>query len=152
MIEFIQDGGLFRSNAQVFVNTANCVGVMGKGIALEFKRRYPNNFRAYADACAQGSVIPGRMFVFETGLKQPQYIINFPTKRHWANPSRMLDIVSGLRALVTDVRRFEISSIAIPALGCNNGGLSWSAVRPEIERELAPLTGVICFVYEPLSR
>lgn len=151
MIEFIERGDLFRSNAQAIVNTVNCVGVSGKGIALEFKRRYPVNHNAYAEACSRGAVRPGEMFVTETGLVHPQYIINFPTKRHWVNPSRSLDIVAGLRALRREIETRKITSIAIPALGCNNGGLSWGRVRVDIARELEGLDETMCLVYAPLE-
>jgi O-acetyl-ADP-ribose deacetylase (regulator of RNase III) len=99
MIRFIQ-GDILEADVDALVNTVNCVGVMGRGIALQFKRAFPANFKSYAAACKRGEVQPGRMFVTETGLLTgPRYIINFPTKRHWRSKSRMEDIEAGLDAL-----------------------------------------------------
>lgn len=132
------------------VNTVNCVGVMGRGIALQFKRAFPDNFVAYAAACRRGEVQPGRMFVFDTGrLVGPRYIINFPTKRHWRGKSRIEDIDAGLAALVEEVRLRDIRSLAVPPLGSGLGGLEWSKVRSLIERALAALPGVDVLVFEP---
>jgi len=132
------------------VNTVNTVGIMGKGIALQFKRRFVENFGAYAAACRRGEVQVGRMFIWtnQPGLT-PRWIINFPTKRHWRQPSRLEDIDAGLEALVADLGRLKISSIAIPPLGCGNGGLAWSDVRPRIERAMASLPDVRALVYAP---
>lgn len=125
MIEYTQ-GDILKCEAEALVNTVNCVGVMGRGIALQFKRMFPENFKAYAAACKRREVRPGRMFVFETGqLTPPRYIINFPTKRHWRGKSRMDDIESGLVALVAVIRARGIRSIAIPPLGSGLGGLDW---------------------------
>ena len=149
MIEFTS-GDILRSEAEALVNTVNCVGVMGRGIALQFKNAYPDNFKAYAAACRRGEVQPGRMFLFETGqLTLPHYIVNFPTKRHWRGKSRMEDIVAGLTALAELIRAKGIRSIAIPPLGSGLGGLDWAEVRPRIEAGLRPLAGVQVFVYEP---
>lgn len=149
MIEFTS-GDILKNDAEALVNTVNCVGVMGRGIALQFKTAFPDNFKAYADACRQDAVQPGRMFVFETGqLTPPRYIINFPTKRHWRGDSRMEDIDAGLAALVAVIREKGIRSIAIPPLGSGLGGLDWLAVRPRIEAALRPLTDVSVIVYEP---
>src|SRR5271165_4633906 len=113
MIEF-KTGDILAADTEALVNTVNCVGVMGRGIALQFKRAFPENFKAYAAACRRKEVQPGRMFVFETGaLKDPRYIINFPTKVHWRGKSRLEYIESGLEALVADVERLAIHSIAI---------------------------------------
>ncbi len=123
---------------------------MGRGIALQFKRAYPENFKAYAAACRRRDVAPGRMFVFETGqLTHPRFIINFPTKRHWRGRSRIEDIEAGLKALVAEVRDRRIRSIAIPPLGAGLGGLDWSEVRPRIERALRDLPDVRVVVFEP---
>lgn len=133
-------GNLLEADAQALVNTVNCVGVMGKGIALQFKQQFPANFLAYRDAVARRQVRPGRMFVFETGFtRHPQYLINFPTKRHWREPSRLSDIETGLTALVHEIVDRSIRSIAIPPLGCGNGGLDWTVVRPLILRALSEL-------------
>lgn len=133
MIEFAH-GDLLRSAVEALVNTVNCVGVMGAGVALQFKRAYPSNFRTYVAACRRGDVQPGRMLVVETGLLMPRLIVNFPTKRHWREGSRLADIDAGLDALVGEVRLRRISSIALPPLGCGLGGLDWRIVRPRIER------------------
>lgn len=151
MIEYKQ-GDILRADAEALVNTVNCVGVMGRGIALQFKRAFPQNFKAYATACKNEEVQPGRMFVFETGqLTYPRYIINFPTKRHWRGASRMQDIDSGLQALVETIDQYKIRSIAIPPLGSGLGGLNWSEVKPRIEAVLQPLTDVRIVIYEPHS-
>src|SRR5947207_2536726 len=108
------DGDILKADAEALVNTVNCVGFMGRGIALQFKRVFPRNFEAYEAACKRGDVQPGRMLVVETGqLTNPRYIINFPTKRHWRGKSRIDDIESGLQALVADVKRLGIRSIAV---------------------------------------
>jgi O-acetyl-ADP-ribose deacetylase (regulator of RNase III) len=106
---------------------------MGRGVALQFKKIFPANFKAYAAACKRNEVQPGRMFVFETGLLIPKYIINFPTKRHWKGKSRIEDIRSGLEARVREIRSRRIRSIALPPLGSGLGGLEWTEVRALIE-------------------
>jgi len=149
MIEF-GSGDILKDDAEALVNTVNCVGLMGRGIALQFKDTFPENFKAYAEACQRGEVQPGRMFVFETGqLTSPRYIINFPTKRHWRGKSRMEDIEAGLKALVAVIREKRIRSIAIPPLGSGLGGLDWLDVKPRIEAALRTLTDVRVTVYEP---
>ena len=149
MIEF-RTGDILRADTEALVNTVNCVGIMGRGIALQFKNAFPENFHAYADACARGEVQPGRMFVFEIGeLGYPRWIINFPTKRHWRGKSRMEDVEIGLQALVDVIREKGIRSIAIPPLGSGLGGLAWSEVRSRIEAALRSLTDVQIVVYEP---
>ena len=151
MIRFTQ-GDILKAEAEALVNTVNCVGVMGRGIALQFKQRFPANFKAYAVACAQGEVQPGRMFVFETGaMMLPHYVINFPTKRHWRGKSRIEDIRAGLQALVNEIRTRNIRSIAIPSLGSGLGGLDWQEVKPLMEQMLADLTDVDIVVFEPLG-
>jgi len=142
-------GNLLQANADALVNTVNTVGVMGKGIALQFKQAYPHNFDVYRRACERGEFKPGRMLVVETGQLQPRYIINFPTKRHWRGKARLADIDAGLPALVAAVRKYEIRSIAVPPLGCGNGGLRWSDVRPRIERAFADVPDVQVFLYPP---
>lgn len=149
MIEHTK-GNLLKADAEALVNTVNCIGFMGKGIALQFKQAFPDNFDAYARACKQGDVKPGEMFITETGLMMgPKYIINFPTKRHWRGKSRMADIEIGLEALVEDVKRLEIKSIAIPPLGCGNGGLDWEKVRPRIENAFASVPDVQVLLFGP---
>ncbi|MGH1450927.1 MAG: type II toxin-antitoxin system antitoxin DNA ADP-ribosyl glycohydrolase DarG [Pseudomonadaceae bacterium] len=149
MIEY-RTGDILREDADAIINTVNCVGVMGRGIALQFKKAFPDNFKAYAAACKNSQVEPGRMFVFETGqLTAPRYIVNFPTKRHWRGASRMEDIDAGLKALVETIRQYQIRSIAVPPLGSGLGGLDWAEVKPRIESALEPLNDVQVIVYEP---
>ena len=143
-------GDILRAEAEALVNTVNCVGIMGRGIALQFKQVFPANFKAYEAACKREEVQPGRMFVFDTGmLTTPRYIVNFPTKRHWRGKSRIEDIESGLSALVNEVRARGIRSIAIPPLGSGLGGLDWSQVRPLIEQAFAALPDVEVQIFEP---
>jgi O-acetyl-ADP-ribose deacetylase (regulator of RNase III) len=149
MIKFTS-GDILRADAEAIVNTVNCVGVMGRGIALQFKKAWPSNFKAYATACKQNEVKPGSMFIVETGqLTNPQYIINFPTKRHWRGASKIEDVELGLNALVQDIKAKGIKSIAIPPLGSGLGGLDWAEVRPLIEAKLNDLDDVDVLIYEP---
>jgi O-acetyl-ADP-ribose deacetylase (regulator of RNase III) len=149
MIELIR-GDILKADAEALVNTVNCVGVMGRGIAAQFKRAYPKNFSAYQQACKRREVQPGRMLIVETGqLPRPRWVVNFPTKRHWRGNSRIEDIEAGLAALVADVRRLGITSIAVPPLGCGLGGLDWGAVRPRIEHAFAALPEVTVLLFEP---
>lgn len=145
-------GNILQCRAEAVVNTVNCVGVMGRGLAAQCKRAYPANFRAYQAACNRRDVVPGRMFVFETGhLDNPRFIVNFPTKRHWREPSRLEDIQTGLVALIEEVRQRDIKSIAIPALGCGLGGLDWKEVKPLVERAFwTHCHEVLAYVFEPL--
>ncbi|MEH2295921.1 type II toxin-antitoxin system antitoxin DNA ADP-ribosyl glycohydrolase DarG [Nostoc sp.] len=152
MFEFKQ-GNLLEEKTEALVNTVNCVGVMGKGIALQFKQAYPENFRLYKQACRAGKVQPGQMFTVTTdSLLNPRYIINFPTKHHWRNNSKIEDIQSGLVALVQQVQELGITSIAMPALGCGNGGLKWADVKPLIELAFAQLPDVQVIIFEPLPQ
>ncbi|MGJ5815639.1 type II toxin-antitoxin system antitoxin DNA ADP-ribosyl glycohydrolase DarG [Paludibaculum fermentans] len=149
MIE-LTHGDILRANAEALVNTVNCVGVMGRGIALQFRKAYPDNFKVYEAACQKGEVQPGKMLVFETQLLTgPRYIINFPTKRHWKGQSRMEDIDSGLNALVREIQDRGIRSIAVPPLGCGLGGLDWRKVRPKITSALEALPEVEVLLFEP---
>ncbi len=144
------EGDILRDESEAVVNTVNCVGVMGRGIALQFRNAYPDNFKAYEKACQREEVQPGKMFLYETGeLTNPRYIINFPTKRHWRGKSRMEDIDSGLEALVKVLRDKKIRSIALPPLGSGLGGLNWSEVRPRIVSALRELDNVKVTIYEP---
>ena len=143
-------GDIFEEDVEALVNSVNCVGVMGRGIALQFKNRFPENFKAYAAACKRDEVKPGRMFVYESrAMTNPRYIINFPTKRHWRGKSRMEDIDSGLADLAQEIKRRKIRSIAIPPLGSNLGKLDWADVRPRIESVLEALDGVDVVLFEP---
>ena len=149
MIRFTT-GNIITADAEALVNTINCVGVMGRGIALQFKKAFPDNFRAYREACARGEVNPGRMFVFDTGtLANPRCIINFPTKRHWHGNSRIEDINAGLKDLIKVIRERGIRSIAIPPLGCGLGGLAWDDVRPRIEKAFRSLDDLQVVVFKP---
>lgn len=151
MIEY-RKGNILLADAEALVNTVNCVGIMGRGIALQFKNAFPENFKEYAKACKNEEVQPGRMLVHRTGsLTNPRFIINFPTKRHWKGKSRMEDIEAGLLDLETTIQEYGIQSIAIPPLGSGLGGLNWDEVRPRIETMAARLSEVRVFVYEPLS-
>jgi O-acetyl-ADP-ribose deacetylase (regulator of RNase III) len=149
MFEY-KTGDILGSDAEALVNTVNCVGIMGRGIALQFKNVFPENFRAYARACEHQEVRPGRMLVFENRkLNEPKYIINFPTKRHWKGKSRLSDIDAGLVALRKEIEERGIRSIAIPPLGSGLGGLNWADVRPRIEAALSDLPDVRVVLYEP---
>ena len=151
MIEFTT-GDILSSDAEALVNTVNCVGIMGRGIALQFKNNFPENFKAYEAACARDEVKPGKMFVFETRmLTGPKYIVNFPTKRHWKGKSRIEDIDSGLKALAEEIRNRGILSIAVPPLGSGLGGLNWGDVRPRIVEALRGINDLRVIVYEPNS-
>lgn len=149
MIE-ITTGDILKANAAALVNTVNCDGFMGRGIAAQFRRAFPANFTAYERACKRGEVQPGRMLIVDLGADRvPRWIVNFPTKRHWRSRSRLEDIESGLAALAMDLRRLGIRSIAIPPLGCGLGGLRWLDVRPRIEQAMAALPDVRVLLYEP---
>ena len=135
-----KEGDIFRDNANAIVNPVNCMGVMGKGLALQFKEKYIENFRAYANECSNGNVDIGKMFVYEyKGMPHTRYVINFPTKKHWRNQSELSYIESGLKDLAKVISDKHIKTIAIPALGCGLGGLDWAKVRPMIEKELGGL-------------
>lgn len=143
-------GDMLAEDAEALVNTVNCVGIMGRGIALQFKNAFPENFKAYAAACKRAEVQPGRMFVYETGqLTNPRYIINFPTKRHWRGKSRIEDIDAGLKALAQEIRDRHIRSIAMPPLGSGLGGLDWAQVRPRIEEALRGFNDLRIIIFEP---
>ncbi len=143
-------GDLLAEETEALVNTVNCVGVMGRGIALQFKKQFPGNCTMYEKACSRNEVVPGKMFVYETGrLLNPKYIINFPTKRHWREASRLEDIDSGLEDFVRMIKEYGITSIALPPLGCGLGGLDWGIVRDRIETALMELSEVEVVVFEP---
>ena len=151
MIKFTT-GDILKADTECLVNTVNCVGIMGRGVALQFKKNYPDNFKSYVEACKRQEVQPGQMFVYDTEqLIDPQYIINFPTKRHWRGKTHMGDIESGLVSLVEVIKAKNIRSIAIPSLGCGLGGLDWKEVKPRIKFALDALEDVQVLVYEPGS-
>jgi O-acetyl-ADP-ribose deacetylase (regulator of RNase III) len=144
MLRFVT-GNLFDSKAQTLVNTVNCVGVMGKGVALAFKERFPAMFEHYRDLCERGEIQPGVLTLYTDTVP---WVINFPTKRHWRGRSRLDDIEAGLIILARRYREWRVESLAMPALGCGQGGLNWSEVRPLIERHLGNMDFDI-EVYEP---
>lgn len=143
-------GDILADEAEALVNTVNCVGVMGKGVALQFKKAFPENFKAYSHACQKEQVQPGKMMIFKTDRSSPPlYIVNFPTKRHWKGKSRIEDIESGLKDLSKFISEEKIQSIAIPPLGCGLGGLKWSEVKPLMERSLGSFNDAEIRIYEP---
>lgn len=149
MLTFTQ-GNLLEANAEALVNTVNTVGVMGKGIALMFKEHFPENFRIYEKACKAHSFDVGQLLVTKRDqLTGPKWIVNFPTKKHWRQPSRMEWIESGLEELRRFILESEIVSIALPPLGSGNGGLDWEDVRPRVIEALGDLDHVHIIVYEP---
>jgi O-acetyl-ADP-ribose deacetylase (regulator of RNase III) len=148
MIRFTK-GNLLDASAEAVVNTVNEVGVMGKGIALMFRERFAANTAAYTAATKAKEVQVGHMFVTLTGELFPKWIINFPTKKHWRSPSKLEWIQTGLEDLRRVIQENNIRSVALPPLGCGNGGLEWSQVRPMIEAALAALADVDVIVYEP---
>lgn len=149
MIRF-ERGDILAADVEALVNTVNTVGVMGRGIALQFKKAFPDNFKAYEAACKRGEIETGKLFVFDTGrMVNPRWIVNFPTKRHWRGDSRLEYIESGLEALVREIEVRGIKSIAVPPLGCGLGGLEWSTVRPTIVRALERFTDVEIVIFEP---
>jgi O-acetyl-ADP-ribose deacetylase (regulator of RNase III) len=149
MIYFLT-GDLLSSKAQALVNTVNTVGVMGKGIALQFKERFPHNFKVYKKACDSQDIHPGKMLVVHetTTLDGEKIIVNFPTKTDWKQKSSYAYIESGLQDLVQVIKQERIRSIAIPPLGCGNGGLKWDKVKPMIELYMSKVD-IEVFVYEP---
>jgi O-acetyl-ADP-ribose deacetylase (regulator of RNase III) len=127
---------LLDSNAQTLVNTVNCVGVMGKGIALDFKQRYPDMFRAYKRVCDAHQLDVGKLLLWQG---PDHWVLNFPTKKHWRHPSRVEWIEAGLEKFVAEYSRRGVTDISFPRLGCGNGGLKWEVVKPVMERYLANL-------------
>lgn len=142
-------GNLLDAQVDALVNTVNTVGVMGKGLALQFKKAFPDNARAYETACRKGGLQIGQMFVFDRGILRPRWIVNFPTKKHWRPASKLSYVEEGLVDLVQVVRRHDIRSIAVPPLGCGNGGLDWADVYPRIIAAFEPLPDVRVVVFAP---
>lgn len=141
------------SSAEALVNTVNTVGVMGKGIALQFKQAFPHNFNVYKQACLNGHLTTGKILAVKDNelLMGERLILNFPTKQHWKMPSKYEYVESGLIALVSYLQDNPVKSIAMPALGCGNGGLEWQKVKLLIEQHLAGLDMAL-WVYEPLNQ
>ena len=149
----LTQGNLLDADVEAVVNTVNTKGIMGKGIALMFKERFPANFEAYARACKNEEVRIGRMFVTESQeLFGPKWIINFPTKTHWRVKTRLEWIEHGLRDLVRVIGEKNIRSLAVPPLGCGNGGLEWDEVRPLIYAALVRIEGLNAILYEPTPK
>ena len=150
-------GDIFQADAEALVNPVNCVGIAGRGLAERFKHEFPNNYWEYKDFCRQGNAKPGTLYVWDESGVRSRWIVNFPTKRDWRDPSRLEDIEAGLIALVRAIGWYDIASIAMPALGCGLGGLKWLDVRPMIEKYLGDLSHatldhvypVKVLVYEP---
>ncbi|MCF3478263.1 Appr-1-p processing protein [Stenotrophomonas maltophilia] len=149
-------GDLFTSGAEALVNTVNCVGVMGKGVALEFKKRWPENFKFYKKHCDDQSLRPGKVLIYDQGGmfvgEGPRFIVNFPTKDHWRSKSKMSYVDDGLDSLVEEIKRLSIKSVAMPPLGCGNGGLDWDEVRPLIVSKLSVLNDVSVELFGPSVR
>ncbi len=146
-------GNLLESEAEALVNTVNTVGVMGKGIALMFKERFPANMEAYSQACKENKVKTGKMFVTHTNeLVNPQWIVNFPTKQHWRAKSKIEWIEEGLKDLRAFIIDNNIRSIAIPPLGAGNGGLDWNNVLPLIQKHLGDMTDIDIQIYQPTQQ
>jgi O-acetyl-ADP-ribose deacetylase (regulator of RNase III) len=145
-----RSGDVLRADAEALVNSVNCVGVMGRGVALQFRKAFPENYEAYRKACNRNELRPGAVFVHDLSrLTNPRYVINFPTKQHWKGKSRIEDIEAGLSALVREVKTRNIRSIAVPPLGCGLGGLRWSRVKPLIEEAFRDVPGVRVLLYQP---
>ena len=147
-----EKGDLFKklNHVEAIINTVNCVGVMGKGIALEFKKRYPENLQMYKSKCFNNELTIGNSFVYEIPKSETtKFIINFPTKKHWRNPSKMEYIDAGLNNLIEIIAKYNMKSIAMPALGCGNGNLDWDLVKPLIEKKLGPLKDLKIIIFEP---
>lgn len=139
-------GDLFQSKAQTLVNAVNCVGVMGKGIALEFKKRFPAMYKDYKARCAAGQVRLGEPYLYTEMIGTS--IVNFPTKDHWRSPSRLEDIVRGLDHFAAHFKEWGVTSVAMPPLGAGNGGLEWALVGPVIYQKLSTL-GIPAELYAP---
>lgn len=142
----VVDGNIFNSPAQVITNTVNCVGVMGKGIALEFKSRFPAMFNDYKERCISGRLLIGEPYLWEDEKVQ---ILNFPTKRHWRDKSRLEDIEVGLKYLADHYQKMGIYTLALAPLGCGNGGLNWKDVLPLMELHLGNIPDLEVFAYKP---
>lgn len=148
MIVF-KSGNILTDKSQAIVNTVNCVGVMGKGLALQYKKAFPDNFKKYKAACDKKLVQPGNMFVTEyKDILGDKFIVNFPTKNHWKGVSKIEFIEDGLKDLVIQIEKLNIQSIAIPPLGAGLGGLDWDSVKDRIIESFSN-TGIEVIVYEP---
>ena len=135
MITYVK-GDIFSSPAKILVNTVNTVGVMGKGVALEFKKRYPEMFQTYQQICREEKLTIGKLYLWKESEK---WIMLFPTKKHWRYPSKLEFVEQGLQTFVNNWDKFGADSIAFPRLGCGNGGLDWALVQPLMEKYLKNL-------------
>lgn len=155
MLTYIKGGNILQENTEAIVNPVNCVGIMGKGLALEFKKRYPKNFIAYKEAAKDRQIRLGRVFVCDNWVfdgeegKNPRYIINFPTKYHWSDKSSLNHISDGIWDLMHVVHQYRINSISIPALGCGLGGLDWQDVKDIFDNQLDVLDADVR-IFEPI--
>lgn len=145
----LKTGNLFFEPTDVLINPVNCVGVMGAGLALQFKNRFPLNFVEYKNACISKLIQPGKVFIHSHSSGPPHYIVNFPTKLHWKNPSKIEYIEKGLEDLLIKIKQLNINSISIPPLGCGLGGLSWNTVKSLIENFANQIPNVIIFLFQP---
>jgi len=146
----IVEGNIIVAGTQALVNTVNTVGIMGKGIALQFKKAFPEMVKSYEAVCRDKTLQPGFLHIFDRGEDAtPRYIINFPTKRHWKEKSKLADILLGLTALAEELKDRQIKSVAIPPLGCGNGGLAWDEVLPLIEQAMSNSPEVEVLIYPP---
>ncbi len=149
MIKYTK-GNIIQADVEALVNTVNTVGVMGKGIALAFKKAFPNNFKIYRQLCEDEKFDIGDLLITNTDQIRPKFIINFPTKKHWRSRSKIEFIKIGMKKLVREIKEKQIKSIAIPPLGCGNGGLNWNEVKTIILRELEEVDkDVEVIIYEP---
>ncbi len=149
MIEFVQ-GNLLEADVEALVNPVNTVGVMGKGLALAFKQVFPETFKPYQEACKTGLLQIGSVFSFQLNQSQnPRFIIHVPTKKHFSERSSLEIVARDLDALIVDIKRLEIRSVALPALGCGLGGLKWANVLPLIRQAFEDLPNVRVLVFEP---
>jgi len=141
-------GNIFNSSAQVITNTINCVGVMGKGLALAYKNKFPEMYNDYKQKCNEGQVKAGQPYLWENDQVQ---VLNFPTKRHWKQASLLEDVEEGLKYLASNYSDMGISSIALPPLGCGLGGLNWADVKNLINKYLGSIEDLDVYVYEAME-
>lgn len=140
-------GNIFNAPAEVLVNPVNCVGVMGRGLAFQFKKKFPGNFDMYSVACKRGELTPGKVYTVQ---ERGKFIVNFPTKDHWKDPSRLEWIETGLDSLIDEICNLELKTVAIPALGCGLGGLDWyEEVRSLIISKFEEYPEIKVYLYEP---
>ena len=143
-------GDLFLEDCEVIVNPVNCVGVMGGGLAYEFKRLFPGNYLSYKKSCDSKELIPGKLHITQVSDLPRKFIVNFPTKNHYIHDSKIEYIESGLNELVAFICEYNIKSISIPALGCGLGNLNWENVKSIIHNKLSDLSSVNIILFEPL--